>query len=224
VAIRARPNVILRLKHIVPVVGTSQPTFASYGPTSDSAYSLVANPAQAATEDVAIDTCARIDRLLKEFNRNVRVGDVAPSKCCFWDTQPFYTPPVHIILSIGAEDIQGRGAYCSPECAAAHILHNPHAGSDPYEQLALLNTAYGPIYMLESPIQPAADPRGLLICFGGPLSIEDYRAVFRSGRQLQSLPRPLVKYVTEVHLVTPRLEQARVMKGARRLVTNKVRA
>jgi hypothetical protein len=161
-----------------------------------------------------------IETQLKAFNTRVRTNDVEQSRCCFWDTQPFFTPPVYVPIRVTDNTIYARGSFCSPECAAADIMYNPSIDADPHEQLALLNYLYGPIYMLDAPIRQAPNPRGILNCLGGPLTTEEYRNAFRSGKQLQALPYPLVRYVTEVHLVTPRMEQARVMRGCRQLVAN----
>ena len=221
-----RPNVILRLRHIVP--SQRQPaTSAIFEPVPESA-TVIPHPETSILSELTSvclhsipDNMNDIDQRLKVFNRRVRTGEGGTSKCCHWDTQPFYTAPVHIPLRIEDNIIYARGSYCSPECAAADILHNPEVGIDPHEQLALLHAVYMPIYTTTEAFEPAQDPRRVLECYGGALNIDEYRRVFRSGRQLQALPRPLVKCVTEVHLVTPRLEQARVMRGRRKLVSRK---
>lgn len=221
-----RPNVILRLRHIVPAQ-RAPPSQTIFEPIPESA-SLIPHPETSLIPELTSiglhsvpENMNDIDQRLKIFNRRVRTGEGGASKCCHWDTQPFYTAPVHIPLRIEGGIIYARGSYCSPECAAADIMHNPEAGVDPHEQLALLHAVYMPIYASPEAFEPAQDPRRVLECYGGALSIDEYRRVFRSGRQLQALPRPLVKCVTEVHLVTPRPEQARVMRGRRKLVSRK---
>lgn len=229
VASAPRPNVILRLRHIKPEPRQTS-ALASYGPSSDQSGLIseletsVANAPASPAADVpqAAYEPSGVERSLREFNRRVRTGETGTSKCCFWDTEPFFTAPVYVPLRLEHDLIHAYGSFCSPECAAAYILNNPDVGSNPYEHLSLLHTVYTPLYMLTSAIQPAPNPRGILERFGGVLSVQDYRSTFRSGRQLQALPRPLVKCVTEVHLVTPRLEGSRVMRGRRKLVSKKI--
>ena len=81
------------------------------------------------------------------------------------------------------------------------------------------NTLYTPVYMLDNPIVPAADPRKVLAKFGGPLTIEEYRQTLRSGKQLQALPHPVIKNISEIHLVTPKSDVGKILKGRRRLVS-----
>jgi len=224
-----RPNVILRLRHIVP---SQRPTISHtiFEPVPESA-SLMPQPETSILPE-RTDVCLRtvpeslndIDEQLKLFNRQVRIGEGGNSKCCHWDSQPFYTAPVHVPLRIEGGIIYARGTFCSPECAVADILHNPEISTDPHEQLALLHAIYMPIYMSTEAFGMAQDPRRVLKCYGGALTIDEYRRVFRSGRQLQALPRPLVKCITEVHLVAPRPEQAKVMRGQRKLVLRKPRS
>ncbi len=220
----SRPNVILRLRHILPSQRQSAIS-AIFEPVPESA-TLIPHPETSILPELTSvclhsvpEDMTDIDQRLKLFNRKVRMGERGSSKCCHWDTQPFYTAPVHILLRIECGIIYARGSYCSPECAAADIMRDPEAGVDPHEQLALLHAVYMPIYGTTEAFEPAQDPRRVLECYGGALTIDEYRRVFRSGRQLQALPRPLVKCVTEVHLVTPRPEQARVMRGRRKLVS-----
>jgi hypothetical protein len=219
-----RPNVILRLRHITPSGRHPQSALTPYNGSGDGSYALVSQPeapAESPPPLAANDVTNTIESQLKTFNARVRTNDVEQPRCCFWDTQPFFTPPVYVPIRVTDDTIHARGSFCSPECAAADILMHPSIDADPHEQLALLNYLYGPIYMLDTPIHPAPNPRGILNTLGGPLTIEEYRSAFRSGKQLQALPYPLVRYVSEVHLITPRPEQARVMRGCRQLVANK---
>lgn len=220
-----RPNVILRLRHITPTNRTDTTTsiltyaqhtagartdgFASVHPTATTPIPPSCIPA---------DNTDAIEARLREFNERVRVGDSYKAEACYWDTCPFYTPPVYVPLHIGNGNIYTTGYYCSPECAAAAILSREAEG-DPHEQLSLLNTLYTPVYMLDNPIVPAADPRKVLDKFGGPLTIEEYRQALRSGKQLQALPHPVIKNISEIHLVTPKSDVGKILKGRRRLVS-----
>lgn len=222
-----RPNVILRLRHITPAnrtvaTTTSILTYSKHAANADCADGFAA-VGQAVTplspSSIPTDGTDAIEARLREFNKKVRAGDFNKAEACYWDSCPFYTPPVHIPLHIADNVIHTTGYYCSPECAAAAILKREATCGDPHEQLSLLNALYTPVYMLDAPIIPAADPRQTLDKFGGPLTIEEYRQALRSGKQLQALPHPVIKNVSEIHLVTPKSDVGKILKGRRKLVS-----
>lgn len=220
-----RPNVILRLRHITPthrsITTKSILTYAQNiaGANTDGFTSV--NSTITTTLPSCIhhaDNTDAIEARLREFNDRIRICDSNKAEACFWDTCPFYTPPVYIPLHVTNGNIFTTGYYCSPECAAAAIL-NQEAEGDPHEQLSLLNTLYTPVYILDGPIIPAANPRKVLDKFGGPLTIEEYRQSLRSGKQLQALPHPVIKNISEIHLVAPKSDIGKILKGPRKLVS-----
>lgn len=217
-----RPNVILLLRHIKPKIATAQvrPSLMPLEPMPIETDVNEATLIQPLCE-VAVESSS-IEKKLQDFNKRIRCGEIKNSRCCYWDTQPFYTPPVHIPIRITKDYIDAKGWFCSPECALAHILKFSSSLDNPYEQQALLHLVYGTLYDTQEPFQPACDPRGVLDSFGGPLSIEEYRSLMRSGKQVQSLSRPLVKFVSEIHLVSNRNEHSKPMRGRRTLVSKSI--
>lgn len=163
-----------------------------------------------------------LNKTLQKHNTKVRTGEVVNARCCFWDTQPFYTPPVHIPTRVSANEIETFGWFCSPECASAYIANQYSSNDNAHEHLTLLHHVYGPIYKNKTAFQRAPDPRQVLDCFGGAMTIEQYREIMKSGKQIQSLSTPLVKSVSEIHLVTPRTDILKPLRGKRQLVTKRI--
>jgi len=220
-----RPNVILRLRHITPANRTNPTTSiltyaqqASNSDCTDSFASVHPTTTPIPPSCIPSNDTDSIENKLRDYNARVRIGDSSKAEACYWDTCSFYTPPVYVPLHITNNIIHTAGYYCSPECAAAAILRREVEG-DAHEQLSLLNTLYSSVYMLDGPIIPAPDPRKVLTKFGGPLTIEDYRQVLRSGKQLQALPHPVIKNVSEIHLAVPKADVGKILKGHRRLVS-----
>ena len=174
------------------------------------------------TEQSASVSEEAIGKALKKHNARARTGEVVNARCCFWDTQPFFTPPVHIPTRVGDDSIQTFGWFCSPECAAAFIATQYSSNDNAHEHLALLHHVYGPIYNTKSAFHQAPDPRHVLDCFGGAMTVEQFRNTFRSGKQIQSLAAPLVKSVSEIHLVAPRSDIAKPLRGKRQLVAKRI--
>jgi hypothetical protein len=98
---------------------------------------------------------------------------------CFWCSHSFDGTPV----VIPEREVHGvynvYGNFCCPECALAYVLHetiDPHVR---WERIALLHRIYdreGNGRMFPAP------GREVLKHFGGPLSIESYRATVRQGK------------------------------------------
>ena len=98
---------------------------------------------------------------------------------CFWCSHSFEGTP----CVIPEREVHGvynvYGNFCCPECALAYVLHetiDPHVR---WERIALLHRIYdrtGNGRMFPAP------GREVLKLFGGPLSIESYRATVRQGK------------------------------------------
>jgi hypothetical protein len=92
---------------------------------------------------------------------------------CLWDTEFFSGPPCVIPEREDNFIYRVYGNFCCPECALAYLLNeiiDPHVR---WERMALLHRFYQNYY--ENRIFPAPS-REILKKFGGPLSIEEYRA------------------------------------------------
>lgn len=98
---------------------------------------------------------------------------------CFWCAHTFDTPPCVVPEREVGGVYQVYGNFCMPECGLAYLLHesiDPHAR---WERIALLHRIYdklGSHRIFPSP------PRESLKIFGGPLTIESYRATVKHGK------------------------------------------
>lgn len=98
---------------------------------------------------------------------------------CFWCSHTFDGTP----CIIPEREVHGTynvyGNFCCPECSLAYVLHetiDPHVR---WERIALLHRLYdrsGNGRMFPAP------GREVLKLFGGPLTIESYRATVRQGK------------------------------------------
>lgn len=119
--------------------------------------------------------------LMSPFKETMRTKSL-PDKtdiACFWcvhnfDTQPCVIPEreVNNVYSV-------YGNFCMPECALAYILHESIDQHVIWERIALLHRIYD--RMNTHRIFPSP-PRESLKIFGGPLTIEAYRATVRDGK------------------------------------------
>jgi hypothetical protein len=106
---------------------------------------------------------------------------------CFWCAHQFEGQPCIIPEREVAGTYNVYGNFCCPECALAYCLNetiDPHVR---WERIALLHRIYdreGRGRMFPSP------PRECLKLFGGPLSIESYRATVRQGKVRIDLHMP----------------------------------
>ena len=107
-----------------------------------------------------------------EANKNNKLPETT-TIACYWCAHSFNNQPCIIpeIEKNGLYKVYGN--FCCPECAVAYLLKesiDPHVR---WERLSLLNRIYD--VDGNTKIYPAP-PRESLQLFGGPLSIESYRA------------------------------------------------
>lgn len=96
---------------------------------------------------------------------------------CFWCTESFENQPVVIPEREEKGIYKVYGNFCCPECALAYLLEetiDPHVR---WERMALLHRMYAELYT--DRIFPSSS-RQSLKKFGGPMSIEQFRATARA--------------------------------------------
>lgn len=106
---------------------------------------------------------------------------------CFWCAHSFVNQPCIIPEREEKGVYRVYGNFCCPECAASYLLHesvDPHVR---WERMALLHRIYDPEGRMRIFPSPA---RESLRLFGGPLSIEQYRATIREGKVRVDLHLP----------------------------------
>lgn len=98
---------------------------------------------------------------------------------CFWCFHSFETQPCIVPEREDKGLWRVYGNFCCPECAVSYLLHesmDPHVR---WERMALLHRLYDPQGI--SRIFPAP-ARECLKIFGGPFTIESFRATVRVGK------------------------------------------
>lgn len=97
---------------------------------------------------------------------------------CFWCCHKFdHTPwgiPTKYDSNTGIFKLSG--IFCSPNCALAHLLQSEHNNVLLWEKVSLLNLLHYKIYMTDENLVPAPDKLCLKM-FGGPLAVEEFRAL-----------------------------------------------
>jgi hypothetical protein len=106
---------------------------------------------------------------------------------CFWCTQSFEGQPYVIPEREEKGVYRVYGNFCCPECGVAYLLREPMDPHVRWERMALLHR----IYDVEGRERIFPAPaRETLKIFGGPMSIETFRATVRSAKVRVDLHMP----------------------------------
>ena len=89
---------------------------------------------------------------------------------CWWCSHPFDDPPVGIPLHD-----KSHGIFCSYNCAAAHLFTDYDLKDKRWEAYSKLNLEYNKSPSSTKTKVKMAPPRIALQCFGGYMSIEEFR-------------------------------------------------
>jgi hypothetical protein len=98
--------------------------------------------------------------------------------CCFWCCHSFDNTPWGIPKKYNADTgiFTMYGIFCTPNCVLAHLLRHESNNISLWEQVSLLNLLHYKIYETDENIIPAPD-NVCLRMFGGPLNIQEFRAL-----------------------------------------------
>lgn len=113
---------------------------------------------------------------------NTKITKELPSEtnlACFWCCEHFSGKPCVIPISIAENVWNVYGNFCTPQCSMAYLLSELMDTHTRWERIALLNRLYGS--QMNTKIYPAPS-RESLERFGGPIRIEDFRAICESQR------------------------------------------
>jgi hypothetical protein len=137
---------------------------------------------------------------LKALEQNLHMNNIADKKsACFWCTCEFDNPPVYIPKYYLKDSYHVYGCFCSPECAAAHLMDENIDSSARFERYHLMNHIYTKIYDYKKNIKPAPNPYYMLDKYYGNLSIQEYRALLRNERLFLIVDKPLTRILPELH-------------------------
>ncbi len=132
-------------------------------------------PKQDAKPSVALEAFSKCD-LMMEY-RDCRDSKKIPETtniACFWCAHSFTWKPTIIPEREEKGTYRVYGNFCCPSCAMAYLLNESLDTHVRWERIALLHRLYGKNYKSHR-IFPAP-ARESLAHFGGPMSIESYRA------------------------------------------------
>lgn len=109
----------------------------------------------------------------RELKESKKIPETT-SISCFWDVHPFTWKPCVIPEREEKGVYRVYGNFCSPNCALAYLLKENLDTHVRWERIALLHRLYGKQYT-SGRIFPSPSLSTLSI-FGGPVSIDKYRA------------------------------------------------
>jgi len=118
---------------------------------------------------------------------------------CFWCTYYFENPVIYIPKYFMNDAYHVYGCFCTPECAAAHLMSENIDTSTKFERYYLLNYIYSKIFNNNVNIKPAPNPYYMLEKFYGNLTIDEYRALLSSKHLFSIVDKPLTRVLPELH-------------------------
>jgi len=137
---------------------------------------------------------------LKVLEHNLHINNICDKKsACFWCTYEFDNPPIYIPKYFIKNSYHVYGCFCSPECAAAHLMEENIESSSKFERYYLINFIYSKIYNYAKNIKPAPNPYYMLEKYYGNLTIQEYRALLRNERLFLIVDKPLTRILPELH-------------------------
>ena len=127
----------------------------------------------------------------QDANRDQKLPD-STEMACFWDCQQFRGQPCVIPSAIEEGIWRVYGNFCSPSCAASYLFNERLDSHLQWERYALLNRLY------TNDVQGVrlAPARTTLRLFGGPLEVEDYRAILGEKRlRVDVMTPPMISII-----------------------------
>jgi hypothetical protein len=202
-----KPNIILHLKCCLKDLPNNDLQIESYnysatnllynvnpGPVQEDILGIsLYNGALDSAADITLDKQAKhINTKVQELTLNLQTNNVFDKKsACFWCSCDFDNNTIYIPKTCIKGTYSVYGSFCSPECAAAHLMEESLDHSTKFERYHLLNHIYGKIYNYTKNIKPAPNPYYMLDKFYGNLTIQEYRALLKSDRLFLIVEKPL---------------------------------
>lgn len=123
---------------------------------------------------------------------------------CFWDCHCFDHQPwgIPIKFDVKNGNFTLFGIFCSPNCALSYLLANEGNTYSLWERVSLLNLLNYKVYDNDENIIPAPDKMCLKL-FGGPLDINEFRALTIKNNKVFNINFP------PCNIITPVLEETK---------------
>ena len=148
------------------------------------------------TEPNIKETWKKLKLLQHELHNDI-IQD--KKSACFWCTYDFDNPTIYIPKHFIKDTYHVYGCFCSPECAAAHLMNENIDSSSKFERYHLINHVYSKIYNYTKNIKPAPNPYYILDKYYGNLTIQEYRSLFKNDRLFLIIDKPLTRILPELH-------------------------
>ena len=135
--------------------------------------------------------------MLVQFNEYSKKYNVMPDETkskCFWCLHNFVNKVYSLPIKYYNNKFEMFGNFCSPECVVAYNFNNTH-DENIYERYSYINYIYNNGYKIYS-----APSRESLNCFGGPLSIEQFRSIVDNNYNTNILLPPLISIIPQLEV------------------------
>lgn len=138
---------------------------------------------------------------LKELQKQMHHNHMNKHKsCCFYCTLPYKNYPIYIPLRKQNDMYEVYGSFCSTQCAASFIFREERDDARKWEQYALLNSIYSPIFNYKMDIVPAPNPYYTLQKYHGNLTDSEYRELLDYNHLLFVIEKPITRVSHNIFL------------------------
>ena len=138
---------------------------------------------------------------LKELQKHMHHNQMNKHKsCCFYCTLPYKNYPIYIPLRKQDDIYEVYGSFCSTQCAASYIFREERDDARKWEQYALLNSIYSPIFKYKTDIVPAPNPYYTLQKYHGNLTNEEYKELLEYNHMLFVIEKPITRVSHNIFL------------------------
>lgn len=138
---------------------------------------------------------------LKELQKQMHHNHMNKHKsCCFYCTLPYKNYPIYIPLRKQNDIYEVYGSFCSTQCAASFIFREERDDARKWEQYALLNSIYSPIFNYKMDIVPAPNPYYTLQKYHGNLTDSEYRELLDYNHLLFVIEKPITRVSHNIFL------------------------
>ena len=151
-------------------------------------------------DDTQAKSVSIINSKLHNLSKDLHTDDIRHKKsACFWCTYDFDTEVIHIPKFNMSGRYHVYGCFCSPQCATAHLMSEKVDSSIKFERYQLINNLYAGVYDYTSSIKPAPNPYYVLEKYYGNLTIEEYRDLMNTNRQMVVIDKPMTHVFPELY-------------------------
>ena len=147
-------------------------------------------------EDDNINSNYSTDMLVQfsEYSKKYNVMPDDTNYKCFWCLHNFINKVYSLPVKYYNDKFEMFGNFCSPQCVVSYNF-NEFNDETCYERYSYINYIYNNGYKIHS-----APSRESLYCFGGPLSITQFRGIVNNDYNTNILLPPLISIVPQLEV------------------------